>query len=291
MTEYTINLKSRLLEGPTDLSVILPGPQTGASAEEFYGSGKKYKLLWLLHAGSGDRFDWLCGTNIGRFVQEREVLVVIPNALNSDFANHPEFADGYNFCDFFFEELMPFIHNWFPASSRPQDNFLAGFSMGAAGAWMYALLHPEKFGGVAPISSGLKNYTFLEPYRYMSGSEFRAKAMADRTAFPSGYGDPRSGIKTKEINMVSKYPNVGAFLDSCEHTWDRFREAVKSGGLPKIHLPCGTEDRMYPKVLQFKQYAEALGANGINYDFIPGGGGGFGFCDTILPRMLDFFEI
>ena len=30
-----------------------------------------------------------------------------------------EFADGYNFNDFFFDELMPFVHNWLPASARP----------------------------------------------------------------------------------------------------------------------------------------------------------------------------
>ena len=91
--------------------------------------------------------------------------------------------------------------------------------------------------------------------------------------------------------MVTKYATVGAFLDSYEHTWDRFKEVAAAGRLPKIYLPCGTEDRMYPKVLQFQHYAGKLSATGITFDFIPGGGGGFGFCDAILPRLLDFFEI
>ena len=91
--------------------------------------------------------------------------------------------------------------------------------------------------------------------------------------------------------MVTKYASVGAFLDSYEHTWDRFKEVAAAGRLPKIYLPCGTEDRMYPKVLQFQHYAGKLSATGITFDFIPGGGGGFGFCDAILPRLLDFFEI
>jgi S-formylglutathione hydrolase FrmB len=291
MSEYTINLKSSILAGPTDLSVIVPGPEIGGSAKEFYGSGNKYKVLWLLHAGSGDRNDWLRSTSIGRFVKNREVMVVIPNALNSDFANHPQFADEYNYSDFFFDELMPFIFNWLPASDQPKDNFIAGFSMGAAGAWMYGLYRPEKFGGVAPISSPPKNYTFLEPHRNMTSGEFRARATADNKAFPTAYGDPKSGIKVKGINMIAKYPTVGAFLDSCEHTWDRFREVVAAGRLPNIYLPCGTEDRMYQKILQVKQYAEELGAKGITYDFIAGEGGGFGFCDYILPKMMDFFNI
>lgn len=289
MSEYTINLRSSILAGPTDLSVIVPDPQSGRSAREFYGSGKQYKVLWLLHAGCGDRHDWLRNTNVGRYAQEREVIVVIPNALNSDFANHPQFADGYNFSDFFFDELMPFIHNWFPASAQPKDNFLSGISMGAAGAWMYSLFRPEQFGGIAPIASSLKNYTFLEPYRDMTSAEFRARAMADRTAFPTGYGDPKSGIKGKEINMIAKYPTVGDFLDSYEHTWNRFSEVVAAGRLPRIYLACGTEDRSYQKILQFRQYAEDVGAQGITYDFIPGEGGGFEFWNAVIPKMMDFF--
>ena len=291
MSEYTINLRSSILAGPTDFSVIVPGPQIGENAQEFYGSGKKYKVLWLLHAGSSDRHDWLRRTNVSRFAEDREVIVVMPNALNSDFANHPQFADGYYFSDFFFDELMPFVYNWFPASDAAKDNFVSGFSMGAAGAWMYGLYRPDRFGGVAPISSALRSYTFLELYRDMASSEFRAVALADRTAFPSGYGNPKSGIHLKEINMIAKYATVGDFLDSYEHTWDRFREVVAAGTLPRIYLACGTEDRSYQKILQFKQYAEELGATGITYDFTHGEGGGFGFCDYILPRMMDFFDI
>jgi hypothetical protein len=125
----------------------------------------------------------------------------------------------------------------------------------------------------------------------MTCGKFRARAIADNKAFLTGYGDPKSGIKIKEVNIITKYPTVGAFLDSYEHTWDHFREVVGAGRLPRIYLPCGTEDRMYQKVLQLKQYAEELGAKDITYDFIPGEGGGLGFCDYILPRMMHFFEI
>jgi hypothetical protein len=127
MSEYTINLRSSILAGPTDVTVIVPNPRMGSNAKEFYSAGKKYKVLWLLHAGSGGRNDWRRDTNIGRFVQDREVIVVKPDALNSDFANHPQFADGYDFSDYFFDELMPFIHNWFPASSKLPVNYCADY--------------------------------------------------------------------------------------------------------------------------------------------------------------------
>jgi putative tributyrin esterase len=291
MSEYTINLKSNIMAGPTDLSVIVPGPAFGANPKEFYSSGKKYKVLWLLHGGSGDRYNWLRNTSICRFIENREVILVIPNALNSDFANHPQFADGYNFFDFFFNELMPFIYNWFPASDKGKDNFITGWSMGAAATWMFGLYKPEMFGGFSPIGSPPKNYALLEPHRNLTRNEFLAQAMADNKAFPTAYGDPKSGIKVKEINTIAKYPSVGAFLDSYEHTWDRLREVVAAGNLPKVYLPCGTKDMMYPRVLKVKEYTEKLGAKSITYDFLEGEGGGWGFCDLILPKMMDFFDI
>lgn len=291
MSEYAINLKSNILAGPTDLSVIVPDPPTGANPKGFYGSGKKYKVLWLLHGGTGDRNHWLRSTCIGRFVENREVILVIPNALNSDFANHPQFADGYNFLDFFFGELMPFIYNWFPASDKPEDNFVAGFSMGAAAAWMFCLYKPEMFGGFSPIGSPPKNYTFLEPHRNLTRNDFLEQATADNKAFPTAFGDPKTGIKTKEINTIAKYPTVGVFLDSYEHAWDRLREVVAAGKLPKVYLPCGTKDIMYPRVLKVKEYTDELGAKGITYEFLEDVEGGWGFCDIILPKMLDYFGI
>lgn len=309
MALCSINLRSHILLGPTDISIIMPNVPQGVKPKDFYGSGKKFKVLWLLHAGDGDRNDWLNYTTLpailaagtarnlsdSRLIPEHEVIAVIPNGLNSDFANHPEFADGYNFSDFFFEELMPFIYNWLPASDDPKDNFLAGCSMGGAATWMYGLYHPEKFAGIAPFSSSLRDYRYLGPYRALTAGEFRAKAMADRKAFPAGFGNPAAGIHVKEINMIAKYSTVGDFLDSYEHTWDRFREVVAAGKLPKTYLPCGVsceaDDLSSQRLYDFKKYAEELGVKNIEFDFIPGYGHSYEFWRLVLPKMLEFFGI
>jgi putative tributyrin esterase len=295
VSELAINLKSSILSGPTDLSVIVPGPKSGANPKDFYGAPKKYKVLWLLHAGKGDRHDWLRNTTLSHMIAEREVIAVMPNALNSDFANHPHFAHGYNFSDYFFEELMPFIYNWLPASADPKDNFLAGVSMGGAATWMYGLHHPEKFAAIAPLSSAPKTYSFLEPYRALSAAEFRQKATADPKAFPAQSGNPEDGMHLKELNMISKYATVGDFLDSSEHTWDRFREVAAAGNLPRTYLPCGAScrptDKSYERVLKFKDGAEKLGVTNLTFDFVPGYGHSFEFWQHILPKVLEFFGI
>ena len=90
----------------------------------------------------------------------------------------------------------------------------------------------------------------------MTGEAFRAAAQADPHGFPTAYGPPTSGIKTKEINMIAKYLTVGAFLDSMEHTQYRFVENARKGTVPRVYLPCGTRDGMYRKVLARKELAE-----------------------------------
>ena len=83
---------------------------------------------------------------------EKNLIVVMPSALNSNYANWPAFGTGFNMFDYLTEELMPLIYNWFPASDKREDNYIAGLSMGGRGTCVYAFNHPEKFAGAAILS-------------------------------------------------------------------------------------------------------------------------------------------
>lgn len=290
VTEYRIDLVSKILSGPTPLTVIMPAPDDEGSAADFYRQKKKYKVLWLLHAGLGDNNDWLRYTNICRYIQGKNTILVMPNGLQSDYANHPEFADGYNFKDFFFEELMPFVHNWFPASDAPEDNFLCGYSMGSSGAVMLALEYPEKFAAVCGF--GVKNYSYLEPYREMTNEEFRKWVAAHPKGIPAGYGPSEDGIRPKEVNMIAKYPTVGAFLDSYEHTLYRYREAAQKGTMPRFYVPYSNkEPKESHSMLWFRKVTDELSLDHVTFEEIPDDSMAFGFCDEFLPKMLKFFHL
>ena len=286
---YDINYKSQLMHMPVRLSVILPDPPEGVPPAQFYRSGKKYKVLWLLHGGSGDNCDWLYYSNIVRHAAGRDAIIVSPNALDSDFANQPQFAGGWNFADFFFDELMPYIHGFFPASDRPEDNFITGLSMGGSGTLMLTFLHPEKFGGMAPMSCSLRKSPFLEEMRGMTGAEFRALAMADRRRFPTEWGDPSQGITIKEINCICKYPTLGDYLDSCEYTWPRYAEVYDR--LSPMYFTCGTEDACYPKVQEFERYTQQLGAKNVTFEYVPGYAHEWDFWDQAIVKAMDFFGL
>lgn len=287
MSEFNIELYSVKLAGPTTVTVLTPNVPTGANPAAFYSGGQKYKVLWLFHGGLNGGRDWIRNSNIARYCMERNVIAVIPNAPNTDFTNHPEFADGYYFRDFFFEELMPMICNWFPASERPEDHFLSGYSMGCQTVWAYGVLHPELFGGIIPLSSPPLDYSYLEPYRDLDSAAFRRMAAEDPVTFHAAYGPP-AGLHTKEVNLIAKYPTVGDFLDSPEHTRARFLEAAQEGRAPRVYLPGGSGDRT---LMDFKEYTDGHGIDCIIYDITDAFAHNFDFWDAAIRRGMDFFGL
>lgn len=262
MNILKLRMKSRSLGGHTTVNVLLPA--AGLTA------GEKLPVLWLLHGATGDCDTFLYNEQVHDALVGRHCMTVLPSGLNSDYANHMEFANGYAFTDFFFEELMPYIQAMFPASAALEDNYLAGYSMGGAGALMLGLAKPERFGHVAVLGASLRESDFLKPYRELTGEQFRALATAEPTRFPSEYGKPENGILRKEINMIARYPSVGAYIDSMECTWERFTDRAKDGTLPRLLFCCGTKDGCCAKVEMFRAYAESLGVTDIVYDYLPG---------------------
>ena len=131
MALLTLNFESKYLGGNHNVGVILPDCPYGAVPRKFYEEQKKYKVLWLLHGTFGDYSDWIRKSMIELYATEKNLLVVMPSALNSDYENWPNFGLGFNMWDYFFEELMPLVYNWFPASQDRKDNYIAGLSMGS----------------------------------------------------------------------------------------------------------------------------------------------------------------
>lgn len=271
----------------TQVNVILPSIGFQDNPGAFYGSGKKYKVLWLLHGSCGNNSDWLKYSNIARYAESRDLIVVMPNVLNSDYSNYETFADGFHVWDYILKELMPLIYNWLPASSKREDNFVAGMSMGGNGALMFAVAHPELFNGVAVLSSTAREVEYLRPLADLSAERFREVAK-DPVKCPGPNG---TGMRQKEVNQVAKYPTVQDFLDSNENIWDRLPEAAKKNCLPRMYVCCGTKDvNVYPRFLRFRKYIESLDIE-ATFEEYEGYAHEFPLWDITIERALDFFGL
>ncbi len=264
MSYLQFNFESEYLEGNTAISVILPDKKRGITPQEFYRGDKKYKVLWLLHGTYGDHSDWIRKSNIELYACERDLIVVMPSALNSNYANWPNFSIGYNMYDFFFDELMPLIYGWFPASDKREDNYIAGLSMGGRGTCVYAFSHPEKFAAAAVLSACPRNVELLptqEPH------------MWKRT---QGSIDNAGGLE--------------AYLNSPENTWRTVKEKAKTGELPRLYFAIGKKDGFYNAFVSFKEYAKEIGLE-AEFEEIDGFAHEWRFWDLTIQHALSFFGL
>ena len=153
MSLMHINFESQYLANNHEVAVILPDKPRAMTPETFYRSGKKYRVLWLLHGTYGDQTDWVRKSNIELYAEEKNLVVVMPPALNSNYSNWNDTMMGFRMYDYLTEELMPMVYGWLPVSDRREDNFIAGLSMGGRGTIKYAVNHPERFAAAAVLSA------------------------------------------------------------------------------------------------------------------------------------------
>lgn len=255
------NFRSWCLQTNTDVDIIIPDPPQGVDTQEFYRTKKSFPVLWLLHGTWGGYTDFVRRTNIDLYAKECNLIVVMPNAMNSDYSNWPDMMLGYRMFDFLTEELMPMVHNWLPASGKREDNYICGLSMGAMGAVKYAVNHPDKFMGCSAMSGVPRDIARLA----------REKKLDERT-----------------LKSIEKSGGLEKFLDSYENVWDKIKEFVGREDAPKFRFSCGTEDFLYDSYREFKQYAEKIGLEAA-FDEKPGFGHEWRFWDLELQETLHHF--
>ena len=123
MAHITINFKSKALNMPVMLDVLLPEHSTGC------------KTLYLLHGWGGDRESFLLRTRLAEYLEGTGIAVVMPSGNNKFFINNKH---GKAYQDFLTKELISQMEIWFAVSKKPEDRFIAGADMGGFGALMAA---------------------------------------------------------------------------------------------------------------------------------------------------------
>ena len=140
------------------------------------------------------------------------------SSLNKAYSNLP---DGDRYHDFLTEELPCFITSHFPLSTRREDTYIAGLSMGGYGTLAHAFRHPERFCAYGAMS-----------------------------AAPS--------IRERRMNQDSPWGDLYAgAIEPIEEAAARIREGV---ALPKGYICCGKQDFLYERNVRFVRELKALGA-------------------------------
>lgn len=231
------------------MNVILPQPVRPS-----------YPVLYLLHGLSDDHTIWMRRTSIERYADAYGLAVVMPAVWRSFYTN---MAVGYRYGDYISEELPQVAQGLFPLSTRREETFVAGLSMGGFGAFKLALSRPERFAAAASLSGALD------------------MAYADLTDAPPEWLAERQNI-FGDLNKMAGSSNDLRHL----------AEALVASGAqpqPRLYQCCGTEDFLYEENQRFLAFARSLNLD-LTYEEGPGGHD-WAYWDAMIQRVLAWLPL
>ena len=256
MALIQLSFKSKALLLQTSVNIILPMGTNRVDftpAQDFTYEHKKYPVLYLLHGASDDHSSWLRLSSIERYAEEKELVIVMPNA---DMSAYNDMVHGQRYWTYINEELPQFLQAAFPISDKREDTFAAGLSMGGYGAFKLALRNPDRFAAAASLSGAVD----------IIGS------LKDGTFFSNAFGDSNQ-VDNRENDLYHLINEV----------------AEQTGPKPKLFQACGTEDFLYEDNVKFKDYAKDLAID-LTYEEGPGGHD-WSYWDTYIQRVLNWLPI
>ncbi|MGQ7352611.1 alpha/beta hydrolase [Quadrisphaera oryzae] len=265
----TLDLQSRHLRGGTLVDVVLPDLPPGASPRDFYGSGRRYPVLYLLHGTFGGHSDWVRRTNIETYATERDLVVVMPTAHNSNYSDWPSFSLGYDGYGYLTHELMPLVENWLPVSTRREDTFIAGLSMGGRGAVKYAVNFSERFAAAAVLSAAPVDLAPLTEEQLATSTDLMDLRLRGQAANAGG---------------------LDAFRASDENVWATIDRLAGTGTLPRLLFTIGSDDPLEPRWAAFESHAREIGLD-ATFERREGYSHEWRFWDLAVERALDFFGV
>ena len=253
MVNMSCSLGSAALRKRVHLEVILP-------AEKLPESGK-FPVVWLLHGLSDDDTCWRDFTSISRYAREYGFAVVMPDAGRSFYA---DMACGPRYWSFISEELPELCRNLFPLSDKPEENFVAGLSMGGYGALKLALNHSERFAGVAAFSAVADIRKWIDNV-----------VMKDAVL-----NHEMKMIFADRADISSKNCDLFELLEK------RVNEKAK---LPALFHACGEDDFLVEYNRAFRDKVNGFGLDNYTYLEEPGVHN-WEFWDRNIQRALKFFK-
>lgn len=259
MALIQVNYLSNALARTVPVNVVLPADKVDSKTHGYVRRDRPFKTLYLLHGMFGNYTDWVTNTRIQRWAEERSLAVVMPSGDNMYYVDSLLPFNDYG--TFVGEELPAIMRAMFPLSTRREDTFIAGLSMGGFGALRNGFKYADTFSHIAALSSAI---TVLDP---------AAPPIAGDKAV---FGDLAAAATTDKNHQVA---------------YAQLRERVMAGKatLPKVYLACGTQDGFIASTRALRDQLSADGVD-LTYDEQPGGHE-WDFWDAQIKKVIDWLPL
>ena len=249
---------SETLEIDVSVNVILPETRIMAQQE-----GKPLPTLYLLHGLSDDHTHWVRQTRLEFYARKYRLAIIMP-CVNRSF--YTDMKRGAKYFTFVSEELPRVMEMYFPLSSRREDRFAAGLSMGGYGATKLGLRLPERYAAIASLSGALDKATT------------KTSNEAHSVKMPKRY---RQAVFGESGQIVPGSDNdLRALL----------KKRVEEGAdLPALFHTIGEDDFLREGGEAYIAYAKELGVE-IKYTLHPGVHD-WNFWDSYIKEVLDWLPL
>lgn len=212
------------------------------------------KTVYLLHGLSDNHTCWERFTSAERYARENNIALIMPCA---DRSFYTDMCHGRKYYTFISDEIVKYTRQLFKLSTKREDTFIAGLSMGGYGAFKIALKNPyvfsaaASFSGVLDINNRFINEKFWEEEKFLV------------------FGD----VKTLE--------NSG---ENLKYILDNFDSNAPK---PRLYQACGTEDFLYGDNQNFREWIKD---KGFTHKYFEGPGThDWAFWDAQIKEAIEFF--
>lgn len=263
MALIEVNYISKALMRTVEFRVVLPADKLQVGNETMPVK-MPFKTLYLLHGGYGNNTDYISGTRIQRWAEEKNLAVIMPSGENQFYVDKPETEEYYG--AYVAQELVEFTRRIFPLSTKREDTFIAGLSMGGYGAIVNGLKYADTFGYIGAFSAGLILDDIIEETTLIKG-----------IGWPSSFYDRVFAAKDKLKESDRDYCYLMSQL------------IEKKREIPKIYLAIGTEDFLYQRNQEYRSFLKEKGVD-FTYAEEPGSHE-WDFWDRQLKRFIDWLPL
>ena len=247
-----VNFFSEALTLRSTMYILLPQRSAANTRNK---RSPKYSTLYLLHGHSDDHTAWMRWSSIEKYVEGLNLAVVMP-AVNLSF--YTDMVHGGAYWQFISEEVPAVVGDMFSVSSRREDTFAAGLSMGGYGAFKLALTYPDRYAAAASLSGAVD--------------------IRDEIVTNDRHGEAWLARMRNVFGDLSKVPN------SKHDLFMLAKKIAKAPVKPRLYQCCGTEDFLHASNVRFRDAVHKLPLD-LTYEEGPGEHN-WAYWDKMIQNVL-----
>ena len=254
-----LSMTSKILKMERKYAIYLPA--------DYATSQRSYPVLYLLHGSGDDQTGWVQFGEVLRIADKSvldgtatPMIIVMPDGNTGRRGYFNDVKGDWNYEDFFFQELIPFIEKTYRAKTDKRYRAISGLSMGGGGTFMYALHHPELFSAACPLSASVGPLNLEE-------ATTRLKRQNPDVTY----------------EQVSKYFSNLSALELVNNMPEDQKKAVR------WYIDCGDDDMLS---IGNCLVHNAMLKNGIPHEFrVRDGAHNWTYWREALPKVLEFVSM